>query len=73
MFPVLAAAQLRVAAFRADAKPALGEPLIWVTPAERVADPLWAKGVVLEDGKSRYVLCAIDWCGIGGSTHRMFR
>jgi len=73
MFPVLAAAQLRVAAFRADATPALGEPLIWVTPAARVADPLWAKGVVLEDGKSRYVLCAIDWCGIGGSTHRMFR
>ena len=42
MFPVLAAAQLRVAAFRADATPALGEPLIWVTPAARVADPLWA-------------------------------
>lgn len=73
MFPVLAAAQLRVAAFRADATPVLGEPLIWVTPAERVADPLWAKGVVLEDRGARYVLCAIDWCGIGGSTHRMFR
>lgn len=73
MLPALAAAQLRVAAFRADATPALGEPLIWVTPAERVGDPLWAKGVILEDGGARYVLCAIDWCGIGGSTHRMFR
>lgn len=69
----LAAAQLRVAAFRADATPALGEPLIWVTPAARVADPLWAKGLVLEDGGTRYVLCAIDWCGIGGSTHRTLR
>lgn len=68
-----AAAQLRVAAFRADATPALGEPLIWVTPAERVADPLWAKGVVLDDRGARYVLCAIDWCGIGGSTHRLLR
>lgn len=66
-------AQLRVAAFRADATPALGEPLIWVTPAERVADPLWAKGVVLEDRGGRYVLCAVDWCGIGGATHRLFR
>lgn len=67
------AAQLRVAAFRADASPALGEPLIWVTPAARIADPLWAKGVVLEAGGVRYVVCALDWCGVGGSTHRMFR
>jgi hypothetical protein len=68
-----AAAHLRVAAFRADATPPPGEPLIWVTPVERVADPLWAKGLVLEDRGARYVLCAIDWCGIGGSTHRALR
>ncbi len=67
------AAQLRVAPFRADATPPLGEPLIWVTPAARVADPLWAKGVVLEAGGVRYVVCALDWCGIGGSVHRLFR
>ena len=73
MCPAFAAAQLRVSAFRADATPALGEPLIWVTPAERVADPLWAKGILLEDRGNRYVVCAIDWCGIGGSTHRMLR
>lgn len=63
---------LRVAAFRADATPPLGEPLIWVDPAKEILDPLWAKGVILDDGRHRIVLCAIDWCGIGSSTHRLF-
>ncbi len=63
----------RIATFRSDATPALGEPLIWVTPATGVDDPLWAKGVVLDSGGARYVLCAVDWCGIGGRTHRMLR
>jgi hypothetical protein len=66
-------APLRVAAFRADLTPALGEPLIWVQPATEILDPLWAKGVVLEGANGRIVLCAVDWCGIGGSTHRLFR
>ncbi len=63
----------RIATFRADATPDLGEPLIWVTPATKVDDPLRAKGVVLESGGARYVLCAVDWCGIGGETHLMLR
>ncbi len=65
--------RLRVASFRAGVTPAPGEPLIWVTAATRVADPLWAKGVVLEDARARYVLCAVDWCGLANSTHRLFR
>jgi len=64
---------LRVATFRADVTPAPGEPLIWVTPTVKVEDPLWAKGVILEDGPNRYVLCAVDWCGLGGSAHLLFR
>ena len=64
--------RLRVATFRADVTPAPGEPLIWVTPAARVADPLWAKGVLLDDGRARYVMCAVDWCGMASSTHRLF-
>ena len=67
------AGDLRIATFRADATPDLGEPLIWVTPATKVDDPLWAKGVVLESGGARYVLCAVDWCGIGGRTNRVLR
>ena len=73
VLPVPAAGTLRLAAFRADATPPAGEPLIWVDPIREVLDPLWAKGVVLDDGRSRVVLCAVDWCGIGGSTHTLFR
>jgi hypothetical protein len=70
---ICAFAELRVAAFRADATPALGEPLIWTTPTKEVLDPLWVKGVVLADGSTRYVLAAIDWCGVGGETHMVLR
>ena len=66
-------AQPRVATFRADATPAPGEPLIWTMPTSRVEDPLWAKGVVIESGGSRYVICALDWCGVGGSIDLMLR
>ncbi len=63
----------RAAAFRADATPPLGAPLIWVTPAARIADPLWAKGLVIDSGRERCVVCAIDWCGISGSWHDLLR
>lgn len=69
----LCAGGLRVGTFRADASPEPGEPNIWITPAAKIEDPLWIKGVVLDDGSSRYVLAALDWCGVGGSTHRLFR
>jgi len=65
--------RLRMATFRADVTPAKGEPLIWVVPAAEVLDPLWAKGIILEDGSGRYVLCAVDWCGLGSSVHLLFR
>ncbi len=70
---VFGASGLRVATFRCDVTPNLGEPLIWTTPATKIEDPLWAKGIVLDDGHTRYVLCAIDWCALGGSTHLLFR
>ncbi len=66
-------AELRLATFRSDVTPAMGEPLIWVKPTTEVLDPLWAKGVILDDGATRVVLCSVDWCGLGGSTHRLFR
>ena len=64
---------LKVAAFQADATPAPGEPNIWVQPVTSVLDPLFAKGILLDDGQRRFVLVAIDWCGIGGETHLMLR
>ncbi len=64
---------MRAGTFRADVTPAAGEPLIWTTPAAKVEDPLWAKGVILDDGVSRSVLCAVDWCGLAGSSLDLFR
>jgi len=66
--------QFRLATFRCDVTPPVdGHPLIWVTPVKTVEEPLLAKGVVLDDGAGRYVLCAVDWCGLCNSTHRLFR
>lgn len=67
------AADFRVATFQADATPPAGQPLIWITPVTKVEDPLWAKGIIIDDGRRRYVLAAIDWCGISNSTLALFR
>jgi hypothetical protein len=67
------AAPLRVATFRADITPWAGEPLVWATPLVKVEDPLLAKGIVLEDGAKRYVLCSLDWCLVGNDSELAFR
>ena len=36
----------------------------------KVEEPLLAKGIVLEVGKQRYVLCALDWCELCNFTSR---
>ena len=64
----------RLATFSCDVTPpAGGHPLIWVVPVAEVETPLLAKGVVLDDGRGRYVLCAIDWCGLCNSSYELFR
>ena len=67
------APRLRVATFRVDATPPPGEPLIWSVPLVKVEEPLLAKGIVLEAGNTRYVLCAIDWCEITNGSELVFR
>jgi len=65
---------LRVATFSCDVTPPVdGHPLIWVTAVKEVETPLLAKGVVLDDGHDRYVLCSLDWCGLCNSSHELFR
>lgn len=67
------AAQVRLATFVVDATPPVdGHPLIWLTPVKVVETPLLAKGVVFEAANNRYVLCAIDWCGLANSSYRLF-
>jgi len=68
-----AEAGLRLATFKCDATPPLGDTLIWTVKLESVADPLMLKGVVLEAGKQRYVLCALDWCLLCNDSERSFR
>ncbi len=38
-----------------------------------VDDPLLAKGIVLDDGTNRYVLCSVDWCLLQTGAYEVFR
>jgi dienelactone hydrolase len=66
---------LRVAVFRCDVTPPLGHPLCggWIKPLIAVDDPLLAKGVVVEQGGERYVLCAVDWCLLQTGARDLFQ
>jgi len=65
---------LELATFCCDVTPPVdGHPLIWLTPVKEVETPLLAKGVVLQQGDDRYVLCAMDWCGLCNSSYELFR
>lgn len=70
-----APAALRVATFTCDVTPPLGHPLCggWIKPLAAVDEPLLAKGIVLSDGKDRYVLCAVDWCLLQTGAYDAFR
>jgi sugar phosphate isomerase/epimerase len=63
----------RAAIFRCDVTPPPREPLIWNIPLVAVDDPLWAKGVVLEYGRLRIVLCTFDWCEISNESELSLR
>jgi len=68
------AAELRAATFRCDVSPPLGQAIYSsYKPLEKIEFPLLAKGIVLDDGGRRYVLCAIDWCELQDSSHVLFR
>lgn len=65
---------LRVSTFRSDVTPPLGFPSYpSYLPLETVEHPLLAKGIVLDSGQQRYVLCAMDWCVLSNSSRRLFQ
>ncbi len=64
--------RLRLAAFSCDVTPPRGIRL-YVKPLVTVEHALLAKGIVLENGRQRYVLCAVDWCILSGNDYLMFR
>jgi hypothetical protein len=53
----------RIAPFSAEITPPLGHALCggMVKPAERIADPLFARGIVLWGGAEPVVFAALDW------------
>ncbi len=66
---------LQAAAFTCDITPPLGSPLMECTPpvAASADIPLLAKGVVLADGNTMYVLSAFDYCELRTGAHDLFR
>jgi hypothetical protein len=68
-------ATLRIATFRCDVTPPVDGSFRggWAQPLTKLVDPLWAKGIVLDDGAARYVLCAVDWCELCNGTHLLWR
>jgi hypothetical protein len=70
-----AAGGLRAATFSLDVTPPVGSPLEECDPPVATSKdlPLFAKGVVLSDGKTRYVLCVFDYCELRTGAHDLFR
>ncbi len=64
---------LRVTTFSADVTPPLGSFIYGLKRLETIEHPLLAKGIVLEDGPRRYVLCSVDYCILSNGTHTLFR
>ena len=66
---------MRVSPFAADVTPPIGHPLLggWITPARSIRDRLEAKGLVIEHGTERWVLCALDWCELRNDAYERFR
>jgi len=69
------ATTLRMAIFASDVTPAIGHPLCggWIKPVAVISQPLVLKGVVLDDGRTRYVLASMDWCLLRGAAFDLFR
>lgn len=64
-----------IATFSADVTPPLGHPLMGggIAPAKKVADPLFAHGVVLLGSGQPIVLVGVDWCEIRNDAYERWR
>jgi len=68
------APQSRLATFTCDVTLPMGTPIYSsYKPLAVVEHPLLAKGIILEDSGGRYVICAVDWCELCGSTYDDFQ
>lgn len=62
-----------VSTFQCDVTPPKGEALIWNVPLEKVLDPLLAKGIIIDQGSDRFVLCTLDWCELCNDSDLVLR
>ena len=72
--PAQTARNFRCAAFTADVTVPLGHGMmggLWLSKS--VADPLFAKGVVLTGGEQPVVLVSVDWCEIRNAAFDRWR
>lgn len=66
---------LQIATFQCDVTPPAGSPLCFgfVRPAEKVVDPLSARGLILITDEDPVVLCTVDWVAIANGAHDAWR
>ena len=67
--------RLWIATFQCDATPPVGSVLCHgnVPPAEKIVDPLTARGIILLANEQPILLCAVDWVGISNAAHDLWR
>ncbi len=66
---------LYITTFTSDVTPPLGHPICggYCIPVATVEDALEAKGIIIEQDGRRYVLCAVDWCGLSNTAFDAFQ
>lgn len=70
-----AQADWKLATFKADITPRLGHPLLGgqFAPAKSIADPLFAKGLVILGPEAPVVMVAVDWCELRNDAFARWR
>ena len=69
------AATLQVSTFSVDITPPLGRPvgLGFIPPLTTIEHPLLARGLLLDDGRQRVVLCTLDWMEVHNESYDFLR
>lgn len=66
---------MNICTFVSDITPPIGEALCdGLCPlVSSIEHPLLAKGVILREGSESWVLCALDWAGVGNDAYELFK
>ena len=74
-FESVAEGELEISVFVQDVTPPMGTPLCYsyINAAERVEEPLTARGVVIFGEEKPIVLCVADYVGIANESHDAWR